>query len=63
MANKEKIKVAVHGAAGRVGQEVISAVDNAADLDLTCAIDKISEYQSNVQVPYYNNVHLSLIHI
>jgi 4-hydroxy-tetrahydrodipicolinate reductase len=60
MANKEKIKVAVHGAAGRVGQEVISAVDNAADIDLTCAIDKISEYQSNVQVPYYNNVHEAL---
>lgn len=60
MVNNDKIKVAVHGAAGRVGQEVISAVNQALDLELTCAIDRIDKDQLHLQVPYYTNVHEAL---
>ncbi len=60
MPNKTKIKVAVHGAAGRVGREVIAAVSKATDLQLTCAIDQLDKGQISLEVPYYNNVEEAL---
>jgi len=36
------LKVAVHGAAGRVGREVLRAVDAAPDMTLVAAIDRIA---------------------
>jgi len=39
MAENKKIKVAVCGACGRMGQEVIKAVCNESDLELVAAID------------------------
>ncbi len=43
MTNQQTIRVAVHGAAGRVGREVIRAVDAAPDLTLVAAIDRVPQ--------------------
>ena len=57
------IRVAVHGAAGRVGREVLRAVAGAQDMTLTAAIDRVpSEELASlpVDVPYYNSVQEAL---
>ncbi len=45
MTSPSHIRVAVHGAAGRVGQEVIRAVTNAEDMVLVAAIDRVPHDQ------------------
>jgi 4-hydroxy-tetrahydrodipicolinate reductase len=52
------LKVAVHGAAGRVGREVLRAVDAAPDMTLVAAIDRIPANELDalpVSVPYYTD--------
>jgi 4-hydroxy-tetrahydrodipicolinate reductase len=52
------IRVAVHGAAGRVGREVIRAVSAADDMALTAAIDRVPREQVAdlpVDVPYFTD--------
>ena len=41
MANPSPIRVAVHGAAGRVGREVLRAVAEAPGMELVAAIDQL----------------------
>lgn len=58
MTNTQNIKVAVHGAAGRVGREVLRAVDAASDMTLVAAIDRIPQNDLErlpVSVPYYTD--------
>ncbi len=58
MTNAQTIKVAVHGAAGRVGREVLRAVNAAPDMTLVAAIDRIPQNQLEalpVSVPYYTD--------
>jgi 4-hydroxy-tetrahydrodipicolinate reductase len=55
------LKVAVHGAAGRVGREVLRAVDAAPDMTLVAAIDRIPEADLEalpVSVPYYTDANV-----
>lgn len=52
------ITVAVHGAAGRVGREVLRAVAGAPDLRLVAAIDRVPPADLvplGVDAPYYTN--------
>ena len=56
MTSEPQIRVAVHGAAGRVGREVLRAVDGAPDMALTAAIDRIALTDLDslpADVPYY----------
>ncbi len=53
------IRVAVHGAAGRVGSEALRAVAAAPDMALVAAIDRVPPDEFallSVPVPYYNDV-------
>jgi 4-hydroxy-tetrahydrodipicolinate reductase len=43
MTSQTKIPVVVNGACGKMGQEVIKAVDAAADMTLVGAVDKKPE--------------------
>ena len=55
MSTQRTIKVAVHGAAGRVGREVIRAVDAAPDMTLVAAIDRVPQNELEplpVNIPY-----------
>jgi 4-hydroxy-tetrahydrodipicolinate reductase len=57
----EQIKVLVHGAAGRVGQEVVKAVGQAADMQLVGAVDvKVTAKQltlpDGATVPFSDNL-------
>lgn len=57
------IRVAVHGAAGRVGREVVRAVAGAPDMTLTAAIDRIPADEVAplpADVPYYTSVQEAL---
>ena len=59
------IKVIVHGAAGRVGAEVVRAVHGASGMTLAGAVDRIA--QADVPplpdgVPYYTDVRQALEH-
>ncbi len=56
MASKTTIRVAVHGASGRVGQEVLRAVDAAPGLELTAAIDAHEPPWSPASLPHYTSV-------
>jgi 4-hydroxy-tetrahydrodipicolinate reductase len=65
MVSNSNIRVAVHGAAGRVGREVLRAVDGATDMTLTAAIDRIAQSELDplpADVPYYNDVRDALTH-
>ncbi|MEX2598995.1 MAG: 4-hydroxy-tetrahydrodipicolinate reductase, partial [Dehalococcoidia bacterium] len=58
MANSQPIRVAVHGAAGRVGREVVRAVSDADDLVLAAAIDRLPRGQVQglpAEVPYFTD--------
>ena len=60
MTDQPHIRVAVHGAAGRVGREVLRAVDAAPDMALVAAVDRFPP--ADVPdlpvpgVPYYDDV-------
>lgn len=59
MTSEPAIGVAVHGAAGRVGREVLRAVDAAPDLRLTAAIDRLPAHELPplpAAAPYYTGV-------
>ena len=59
MTSQTNIRVAVHGAAGRVGREVLRAVGAASDMTLTAAIDRIPQANLDplpVHVPYFTDV-------
>jgi len=65
MTNEPQIRVAVHGAAGRVGREVLRAVDGAPDMALTAAIDRIAPTDLDplpADVPYYTDLRAALGH-
>jgi len=65
MSTQKTIKVAVHGAAGHVGREVIRAVDAAPDMTLVAAIDRVPQDELEplpVDVPYYTDAHMGLTH-
>ena len=59
------IRVVVHGAAGRVGTEVVRAVNGAHDMALTAAVDRIPLADMPPLpdgVPYYTDVRHALEH-
>jgi 4-hydroxy-tetrahydrodipicolinate reductase len=61
MTNAQNIKVAVHGAAGRVGREVLRAVDAAPDMTLVAAIDRVPLNELKplpANVPYYTDARI-----
>ena len=52
------IRVAIHGAAGRVGREVVHAVSESTDLTLVALIDRIPFQELDItlgDVPYYTD--------
>ena len=59
MTSESAIGVVVHGAAGRVGREVLIAVDAAPDMRLTAAVDRIPPDELPplpATAPYYTDV-------
>lgn len=63
MTGKSTINVAVHGAAGRVGHEVLLAISDATDMNLTVAIDRVPRdlvASLPLDVPYYTDVGAAL---
>ena len=59
MTSALPIRVAVHGAAGRVGREVLRAVNGAPDMTLTVAIDRVPPSDLAplpVSLPYHTDV-------
>ncbi len=63
MTTDSPIRVAAHGAAGRVGREVIRAVAAAPDMALAAAIDRVPPAELDplpVPVPYYTDVREAL---
>ena len=59
MSAESPIRVAVHGAVGRVGREVLRAVAAAPDLTIAAAIDRVPPDESPAlpaSVPYYSSV-------
>ena len=60
MASNNVIRVAVHGAAGRVGREVLRAVSEALGLALVAAIDRVPPIDAPPLpqgVPYFDDAH------
>ena len=55
MSTQAPIRVAVHGAAGRVGREVLRAVEDAPDLILTAAIDSVRPESLPGGVPHHTS--------
>jgi 4-hydroxy-tetrahydrodipicolinate reductase len=56
VATSNSIRVAVHGAAGKVGMEVLRAIAAEPDMELVAAIDRIPQADAPtlpVHVPYY----------
>lgn len=47
------IKVLINGINGRMGQEVLKAVNNSSDFEICCGVDKVSSITS---FPIYNNI-------
>ena len=65
MTNQKPIRVAVHGAAGRVGREVLRAIDAAPDMVLVAAFDRIPPDALDplpAKVDYYTDTHAGLMH-
>ncbi len=63
MASIDTIRVAVHGAAGRVGREVVRAVSEAPDMELVGAFDQLSPKDAPPLpkgVPYYADTYRGL---
>ena len=59
------IRVVVHGAAGRVGAEVVRAIAGADDMALTAAVDRVPQADIGPLpggVPYYTDVRQALAH-
>jgi 4-hydroxy-tetrahydrodipicolinate reductase len=58
MPSTHAIRVAVHGAAGRVGREVVIAIAEAPDMELMAAIDRLPPQDAPLLpagVPYFDN--------
>lgn len=55
MASESGIRVVVHGAAGKVGREVVAAVSAAERFHLAATVD-LAEPQALVGAPHYRNV-------
>ncbi|MFM2234195.1 MAG: Dihydrodipicolinate reductase, N-terminus [Actinomycetota bacterium] len=49
------IKVAILGAKGRMGAEVVKAVSNASDLELVASIDQNDDFNMKKKLPRYKN--------
>ncbi|MEK9659760.1 MAG: 4-hydroxy-tetrahydrodipicolinate reductase [Chloroflexota bacterium] len=65
MRSKQQLKVAVHGAAGRVGCEVLRAVAAADDMTLVAAIDRLEPAQVKDlpgEAPYYTDARAAFEH-
>ena len=65
MTSQTNIRVAVHGAAGRVGREVLRAVDAAPGMMLTVAVDRVAPSDLEplpADVPYYTDISSALTH-
>ncbi len=63
MATITHINVAVHGASGRVGREVLRAVAEANDMRLSAAIDRFPKSELPrlpVDVPYHTSINQAL---
>ena len=56
MPNKPPISVAVHGAAGRVGQEVLRAVHGADGMTLTASVDQLAPGWAPPALPHYGSL-------
>lgn len=58
MDNAQTVRVAIHGAAGRIGREVVRAVSESTDLALVALIDRIPFQELDTtlgDVPYYTD--------
>ena len=63
MATNSTTRVVVHGAAGRVGSEVVRAIDGADDMTLAAAVDRVPQTDLAplpAGVPYYTDVRQAL---
>ena len=63
MSSTNVIRVAVHGAAGEVGREVVKAAGQAEDMELVAAIDRVPAQEAPAfpeGVPYYTDVGTAL---
>ena len=63
MTTRETIRVAVHGAAGRVGTEVLRAVSSASDMTLVAALDRVPRDQIEslpTNIAYYTDIGVGL---
>ena len=63
MATTTPIRVAVHGAAGRVGREVLRAVTEAPGMELVAGIDLVHPQELSpalASVPYYTDLRQGL---
>ena len=49
------LKILINGISGRMGQEVLKAVNNSSDFEVCCGVDKTN---SNFSFPIYNDVNL-----
>ena len=49
------LKILINGINGRMGQEVLKAVNNSSDFEVCCGVDKTN---SNSSFPIYNDVNL-----
>lgn len=49
------LKILINGINGRMGQEVLKAVNNSSDSEVCCGVDKTN---SNFSFPIYNDVNL-----
>ena len=63
MSSPDVIRVAVHGAAGKVGREVVNAVRQAAGMELVATVDRLPAKDAPALpegVPYYTDVRMAL---
>ena len=63
--NSSPISVVVHGAAGRVGIEVVRAVSAAPDMTLAAAVDRVPQAGAPALpdgVPYYTDIRHAIEH-
>ena len=63
--NSSPISVVVHGAAGRVGIEVVRAVSAAPDMTLAAAVDRVPQADAPALpdgVPYYTDIRHAIEH-
>jgi 4-hydroxy-tetrahydrodipicolinate reductase len=63
MSGENPIRVTVHGAAGKVGREVLLAINKAEGVTLVAAIDRIPATELQplpVEVPYFTNTETAI---